>query len=179
VFDRSKSAQILTPLTSPRTVTARRTLLDVTVTVKNDTGVTKDFFTNARYLRYRFDSSPQTTHYFHKAGFEKVVHGPWPCRSVQRRRCLIELGLDYARWLWCPSDVQAMHTENPEVKTPSHRKPGLLCQTSPPSWQNFIKMLSWRLGRTQIQCWDQPIRGWPCRINGSLPLLLQLPNRWG
>ena len=59
---------------------------DVTVTVNNDdTGVSKDFVTNGEGIYDTVSTLPGNyTISFSKAGFEKVVHGPVPCRSGRR-----------------------------------------------------------------------------------------------
>lgn len=153
-------------------------LPEVTVTVRNDdTGVSKDFITNGEGIYDTVSTLPGNyTITFSKAGFEKVVHGPV---ALQVGTATVDAALNVGsttQEVVVSSDVQAMHTENPEVANTFNTQALASLPNVTPSWQNFVDA-SRCIGHSQVQCWFiESRRGHVDQRNP--PLLLQLPGRW-
>jgi len=76
-----------------------------------------------------------------KAGFEKLVHGPV---TLQVGTATVDASLNVGsttQEVVVSSDVQAMHTENPEVANTFNTQALASLPNVTPSWQNFVKML--------------------------------------
>ena len=101
------------------TDTSKAVVPDAEVTVTNDdTGVSKNFVTNGEGFYDTVSTLPGNyTITFTKAGFEKLVHGPVALEvGVATVDAMLSVG-SASQQVVVSSDVQAMHTENPEVAT--------------------------------------------------------------
>jgi Carboxypeptidase regulatory-like domain/TonB dependent receptor len=142
----------------------------VTVTVKNDdTGVSKNFITNGEGLYDTVSSLPGTyTLTFSKAGFQKTVHGPVSLLvGVVTLNGVLEVG-SATQEVVVRSDVQQMHTENPEVSTTLTTTALAALPNVTPNWQNFLKILPGASGTAASNAGvSNP--GVAMAINGTLP----------
>jgi hypothetical protein len=145
-------------------------LPEVTVTVRNDdTGVSKDFITNGEGIYDTVSTLPGNyTITFSKAGFEKVVHGPV---ALQVGTATVDAALNVGsttQEVVVSSDVQAMHTENPEVENTFNTQALASLPNVTPSWQNFVKMLPGASGAPRSNAGSSN-PGVAMSINGTLP----------
>jgi outer membrane receptor for ferrienterochelin and colicin len=140
----------------------------VTVT-NNDTGVSKEFVTNGEGIYDTVSSLPGTyTLTFAKAGFEKLVHGPV---ALQVGVATIDAGLTVGastQQVVVSSDVQQMHTENPEVATTFNTSALASLPNVTPNWQNFMKILPGASGAPGSNS-GASNPGVAMAINGTLP----------
>ena len=145
-------------------------LPEVTVTVRNDdTGVSKDFITNGEGIYDTVSTLPGNyTITFSKAGFEKVVHGPV---TLQVGTATVDATLNVGsttQEVVVSSDVQAMHTESPEVASTFNTQALASLPNVTPSWQNFVKMLPGASGAPRSNAGSSN-PGVAMSINGTLP----------
>jgi hypothetical protein len=145
-------------------------LPDVTVTVTNDdTGVSKDFVTNGEGIYDTVSTLPGNyTITFTKQGFEKLVHGPV---ALQVGEATVDAALNVGsttQQVVVSSDVQAMHTENPEVATTLNTTALASLPDVTPNWQNFVKMLPGASGAPGSNA-GAANPGVGMSINGTLP----------
>ena len=145
-------------------------LPDVTVTVTNDdTGASKDFVTNGEGIYDTVSTLPGNyTITFTKAGFEKLVHGPVP---LQVGEATVDATLNVGsttQQVMVSSDVQAMHTENPEVANTFNATALESLPNVTPNWQNFVKMLPGASGTPKSNAGSSN-PGVAMAINGTLP----------
>ena len=145
-------------------------LPDVTVTVTNDdTGASKDFVTNGEGIYDTVSTLPGNyTITFTKAGFEKLVHGPV---TLQVGTATVDATLNVGsttQQVVVSSDVQAMHTENPEVANTFNATALESLPNVTPNWQNFVKMLPGASGTPKSNAGSSN-PGVAMAINGTLP----------
>ena len=145
-------------------------LPDVTVTVTNDdTGASKDFVTNGEGIYDTVSTLPGNyTITFSKAGFEKLVHGPV---ALQVGTATVDASLNVGsttQQVVVSSDVQAMHTENPEVANTFNTTALESLPNVTPNWQNFVKMLPGASGTPKSNAGSSN-PGVAMSINGTLP----------
>jgi Carboxypeptidase regulatory-like domain len=125
------------------TDTSKAVVPDAEVTVTNDdTGVSKNFVTNGEGFYDTVSTLPGNyTITFTKAGFEKLVHGPVALEvGVATVDAMLSVG-SASQQVVVSSDVQAMHTENPEVATTLNTAALASLPNVTPNWQNFVKIL--------------------------------------
>ena len=149
---------------------SRALLPDVTVTVTNDdTGVSKEFVTNGEGIFDTVSTLPGNyTITFSKAGFEKLVHGPV---ALQVGTATVDASLNVGsttQQIVVSSDVQAMHTESPEVESTFNTQALASLPNVTPSWQNFVKMLPGASGTPRSNAGSSN-PGVAMSINGTLP----------
>ena len=145
-------------------------LPDVTVTVtNNDTGVSKTFVTNGEGIYDTVSTLPGNyTITFTKAGFGKLVHGPI---ALQVGTATVDGVLNVGsltQEVVVSSDVQALHTENPEVGTTFNTTALASLPNVTPSWQNFVKVLPGASGAPGSNAGSSN-PGVAMSINGSMP----------
>jgi Carboxypeptidase regulatory-like domain len=143
---------------------------DVEVTVTNDdTGVSKAFVTNGQGIYDTVSSLPGNyTVTFTKAGFEKLVHGPV---ALQVGSATIDGQLTVGastQQVVVSSDVQQMHTENPEVENTFNTTALASLPNVTPNWQNFVKILPGASGAPRSNAGSSN-PGVAMSINGTLP----------
>ncbi len=140
------------------------------MTVTNDdTGVSKSFVTNGEGIYDTVSTLPGNyTITFVKDGFEKLVHGPVTLQvGVATVDAVLNVG-SANQQITVSSDVQAMHTENPEVATTLNTAALASLPNVTPNWQNFMKILPGASGTSASNAGvSNP--GVAMSINGTLP----------
>jgi Carboxypeptidase regulatory-like domain len=142
--------------------------VEVTVT-NDDTGVSKSFVTNGEGIYDTVSTLPGNyTITFAKDGFEKLVHGPVTLQvGVATVDGVLNVG-SANQQITVSSDVQAMHTENPEVSNTLDTTALASLPNVTPNWQNFMKILPGASGTSASNAGvSNP--GVAMSINGTLP----------
>jgi Carboxypeptidase regulatory-like domain len=143
---------------------------DVTVIVtNNNTGVGRQFVTNGEGIYDTVSSLPGNyTVTFTKAGFEKLMHGPVALQvGVATIDATLSVG-SASQQVVVTSDVQLMHTENPEVGTMLNTTALASLPNVTPDWRNFLKIIPGASGAPAAPA-GSGNPGAAISINGTLP----------